>query len=178
MEILGFKIEMLNEIKAKWESKLKVLGDTYDKKKEALAEDYKKKKENLEKFLDHKEKVSQKKLELMEQRERLKLLSTLSIHFKEVLLEKLEADLLSPSKEIKLKAHLKEILDTKKKSIVLIGRLQKIEGYRKGNFNYGFKILYDDGNTEIDFSEFYLKEEMSKLVDRKLNEEVLNEYEN
>jgi DUF971 family protein len=152
MEILGFKIEMLNEIKAKWESKLKVLGDTYDKKKEALAEDYKKKKENLEKFLDHKD-------------------------FKEVLLEKLEADLLSPSKEIKLKAHLKEILDTKKKSIVLIGRLQNIEGYRKGNFNYGFKILYDDGNTEIDFSEFYLKEEMSKLVDRKLNEELLNEYE-
>ena len=68
-------------------------------------------------------------------------------------------------------------MDTNKKSTVLIGKLQNMDGYKKGNFNYGFKILYDDGNTEIDFSEFYLREEMSKLVDRKLNEEVLNEYE-
>ncbi|MCK5399265.1 hypothetical protein KAJ26_04525, partial [bacterium] len=78
MEIQGFRIEMREEIRRKWESRLKILTDSFEKKSEALVSDHKSRKKDLKTYMKNKKAEDVKKAEHDGDQLRLRVLSRLS----------------------------------------------------------------------------------------------------
>ena len=175
MEIQGFRIEMREEIRRKWESRLKILADSFEKKSEALVSDHKSRKKDLKTYMKNKKAEDVKKAEHDGDQLRLRVLSRLSREFKTELLAGLEEHFISEEGEKGLLEYMDKILEDKAGFTVIIGRKQKLPGFLKGGFDYGFRVVCPESGVEYDYTELFLKSVLEERVDTILEEEILDE---
>ncbi len=177
MDIEMLRVQMVTETEKKWESKKRVLQNTFKRKREDVLNEYIMKSTEEEHRLADRFQGEIKRVKTGLSHALKMMLEREMNGFIDVLTKDYLAYLLSEkgTSEV-LKAARSQASGLKSPS-VLLGHLHGKKEFETGDFSYGFRILAADGSLEIDCSDIFLKEEVRKTAMKIIHSEILKEYE-